>query len=635
VIVALLAAWSIPQAKAFGRLPFQVLLNADGSGQIFMNDQSSPEWKACKPDLTSCTLFAKGSFSTGDAPPETVFWGGEDLLTPLWKGNVHATAPPSVTGAVRADHVVTPIAAQWGGGWENDWDQLTLSICRTAAGQQCVTINHEGGVGECGAGGATLIDPAFAGWYLQVVDRRYGADTAFAGVGHPFYYWAPEVIGGPTVSVALVGKIAPATGPPRAGCSSPPPFSALITRKGSAEVGCPIVACHAELIARRDRISVRMVRRLVPAPGSGRGGSATLRLRPSALKRLPRGPVHFTVKINGRVLARRTLRLGRSPAKERRSTARSSASGKPEIHVSLNPDGSGTLTAEPAGAWEWKNCKADLTSCVAVGTGSQITTVGATEGTLFTATLNGRILISPRWDGNVHFAQPPSLRGTIAANEFVFLWNGDWRGGWPEQLGIAQLAACRNADGSDCITLSNTHGGCSSPGGVVLDPVLTGWYLRLAEQVEIIGSSPFHLHPEEEAPFPASAIASVAMLGQIAPATGPPSVKCSVPPQLGASISSAGVASIRCGLGCVAVLRGRSGARSASIKRDIPPMLFSLPAKELPRIRLPRGAIGRFSGRHTTLSLFLNGALAAHRKVPTATLLRVPVKPARSTSRAH
>jgi hypothetical protein len=129
-------------------------------------------------------------------------------------------------------------------------------------------------------------------------------------------------------------------------------------------------------------------------------------------------------------VARRTVRLGplplvaEYPAKPA-AIAKASVSGKPEIQVSPNPDGSGTLSVEPPGAWEWKNCALDLTHCTSVGTGTQISTAGAGEGTLFTATLEGRTLISPRWDGNVYFAQPPSLRGTIRANEFIFPWNGD------------------------------------------------------------------------------------------------------------------------------------------------------------------------------------------------------------------
>jgi hypothetical protein len=252
--------------------------------------------------------------------------------------------------------------------------------------------------------------------------------------------------------------------------------------------------------------------------------------------------------------------------------------------------------------------------------GSQISTGGAVSGTVFTATLAGRTLVSPEWDGNVYFAKGPSLRGTISANEFVAPENGDWRGGWPHQIGITQLAACRNADGSDCIVLSNYHFACVAnggehPAGTVLDPVLTGWYLRLAEQVEILGTAPVILHPEEEAPFTASGIATVAVLGRIDAASGPRTTDCGVPPQLQASISKFGIATVRCGLGCAARLEAKCGRRRARISATVPPMLFSLPAKKLPKLRFPSRKLRRLGGCRAHFTARLNGQVAARRTI--------------------
>jgi hypothetical protein len=304
---ALLAVGSANVADAVGGLPFQVLLNSDGSGQIFMNDGSSPDWKACRPDLTECVPFAKGNFDTGAAPPETVFWAGGNVLTPLWKGNVHSTVSPSVSGEVRANQVVTPVAGQWAGGWKDDYDELTLAICEKATGEDCLTVNHEGSEFECGGRGATLIDPAFAGWYLRITDHRYGSGTLFAGVGHPFYYREREPAPGPTVSVAVVGKIAPATGAPSVKCGPRPLISGSISRTGSASIECRVVGCHVKLIARRGRRAAKLVRRVPPSPGFTESPTEPLRFTPSALRRLGNGPVRLRLEIDSETVARRTV----------------------------------------------------------------------------------------------------------------------------------------------------------------------------------------------------------------------------------------------------------------------------------------------------------------------------------------
>jgi hypothetical protein len=312
--VALLAFGAgASSTQALGRLPFQVLLSADGSGQIFMNNGSRPSWQACRPDLSACTPFATGNFSTGGAPAETVFWAGGDLITPIWRGNVREAAPPSVQGRVRGNEVVAPVAGLWAGGWDNDYDDLSLSVCKTAAGERCLAIDYEGEEGDCGAGGAVLIDPAFAGRYLRVVDRRYGAGTLFAGVGHAAYYPLGEVETAATTAVAVVGKIAPATGPPSVECGPPPLFDASISGDGSAQVECSIVSCRAVLIARRGGRSARLERKLPATPLATNPQSVTLRLAASSLERLAGGPIRVTVKINGRAIARRTVKVGRLP----------------------------------------------------------------------------------------------------------------------------------------------------------------------------------------------------------------------------------------------------------------------------------------------------------------------------------
>jgi hypothetical protein len=297
--------------RALGGRPFQVLLNADGSGRIFMNNGARPSWNACRPDLTGCTPFAKGNFDTGNAPPETVFWAGGELSTPLWKGNLHEEAPPSVQGEVRGNKIVTPIAGQWAGGWADDYDALSLSICKTPAGEHCLQIDYELVRGGCGPRGAALIDPIFAGRYLQVVDYRYGSGTIFAGVGHPAYYPIPKVEPQATVSVAVVGKIAPATGPPKKQCGPPPLSTASIATDGSAEVTCQIVGCRATLIAQHGGKTVRVRRKLPLPPAYRLGTPVKLRLTHSALEQLGGGPLRIEVRVNGSIAARRTVKMPR------------------------------------------------------------------------------------------------------------------------------------------------------------------------------------------------------------------------------------------------------------------------------------------------------------------------------------
>jgi hypothetical protein len=295
-----------PAFAKLGNLPFQVLLNSNGSGSIFMNDGSTPAWKVCKPNLTDCAPFATGNFDTGGAPPGSVFSAGGKLVTPLWQGNLHETAPPSVRGKVRGNAVVTPAAGTWSGGWANDYDALDFSICMTRSGKHCLQVNHEGREKSCGPEGATLIDPAFAGRFLRVVDHRYGSGAIFVGVGHPPYFPTGNIEPSATVSTAIAGRIARPTGIPHARCGPSPLFTASISEDGSAQVTCVIVGCRAALIAQGQKDEVRTVRRLPPAP-YGSNSRTTLPLPQPAAEQLDSEPVQVTVELNGMKFARRII----------------------------------------------------------------------------------------------------------------------------------------------------------------------------------------------------------------------------------------------------------------------------------------------------------------------------------------
>ncbi len=295
----------------------QVLLNPDGSGRVFVQDGST-RWSACAPDLTACTPFATGSFDTAGAAPGTVFSAGDGTTTPLWKGNLSEVGPPSVEGEVRGNALVTAVAATWSGGWEGDFDLLSLSICTTPAGEHCLAVDEEmvRRSEQCSPPMATVLDPLFAGRYLEVVDRRYSRGAISAGIGHPAYYPVPKVEAGATVATAVVGRIAPASGPPSVKCGPAKLSGASIAEDGSAQVECQIARCSATLVAKRGRRTAQ-VGRTVPgtaehfeprAPLVG-AGATRLRLHPSAIEWLQGGPIAVTVEIDGLVAARRTVEI--------------------------------------------------------------------------------------------------------------------------------------------------------------------------------------------------------------------------------------------------------------------------------------------------------------------------------------
>lgn len=299
----------------------QALLNDDGSGRLFANTGGdSMPWESCSPDLTDCVPFGSGrEITTAGAPPDRVFRvgiGGSAGRSPLWRGNVASLGPPSVRGAIRANELVTPIPGQWSGGWEGEPDFMQLSACPTASGENCVTLTHSHFPGRCAEESAVL-DPAFVGDYLRVADLRAGAGPHYMlmyAVGSPFGLdlWVP----GPRLSAAIVGRIAPATGPRTATCGPPPLNSASISKTGVATVECGL-GCRAELIARYGRLKARGMRKLARERALPlRLGERPIPLRGPTKLKLPgwmsvgtgEGSVHLTVRIDGKPVARRSVK---------------------------------------------------------------------------------------------------------------------------------------------------------------------------------------------------------------------------------------------------------------------------------------------------------------------------------------
>jgi hypothetical protein len=312
-LVLMVGLSTVARADATETARIQAVLNADGSGGMVVNSQSnhvgeSWSWQACAPDDSGCTPFATGrSVVTGNAKPNTVFVAsandGPTARSPVWHGAVSPSTPPSVTGAVRANSLVTSVAGGWSGGWDGDFDQMQLAACTTPEGTNCTTLTDPNYHHGCGHE-AAVIDVAFTGSYLRVADHRLGVNTVFAqSVVASSPYGRPVWAAGPTTSVAVVGRIAPATGPRAAGCGPPPLLSATLSGHGVARVHCA-VACTIVLRAHRPLYRVRLERTLA-APGSAR-----VQLPMAAIRRLGLGRASFAVEVDGTLLAMRTVKFG-------------------------------------------------------------------------------------------------------------------------------------------------------------------------------------------------------------------------------------------------------------------------------------------------------------------------------------
>jgi hypothetical protein len=302
----------------------QAILSAYGTGEMIANSQTNPSgetwsWQTCKTDGTGCTAFPNGLANgqtahngqiagTVGAPSETVFKAvasdGPVATSPVWHGNVTPGAPPSVVGALRANALVTPVAGTWSGGWDGDFDQFQLAACVQPNGTNCITLTDPRAPGGCPKE-AAVIDPFFAGRYLRVADQRWGVNTYFAvqALGSP--YEGTAWLAGPSTSVAVVGQIAPATGPREASCGPGPPFSATISRTGVATVRCALL-CTLTLRAVHGRRTASTHATTLTRPLRPK----MLRLPSRARLRLGKGPAVFTVLLASHtLLARRTITL--------------------------------------------------------------------------------------------------------------------------------------------------------------------------------------------------------------------------------------------------------------------------------------------------------------------------------------
>ncbi len=124
--------------------------------------------------------------------------------------------------------------------------------------------------------------------------------SASAGQYGPPFPTPPVTPPGPPVTTPPVP--APPVRTPPASQFQPRAASAKLSTQGVATIRCS-VACHIVVRASRGSHHVRLAKTL------GASGTATVRLSKSALRRLGRGRVVLIVEVDGKQVAKRTVKV--------------------------------------------------------------------------------------------------------------------------------------------------------------------------------------------------------------------------------------------------------------------------------------------------------------------------------------
>lgn len=307
------------------------------------------------------------------------------------------------------------------------------------------------------------------------------------------------------------------------------------------------------------------------------------------------------------------------------------AARRMDLEVSIQPDGTGDLSAETSSTTvlplAWEVCEPDLTGCKPFARGRKIETSGAPVGSVFRVKdAGGETGISPEWLGPPKVLVPPRVVGIVQANQFVSPAQGLWSGGWKGENAEMQLSACATEAGApdECVTLTNPHyirvPGCSSINSFGLDPRFVGQYLRVADRQS---GAP---HPELDygvsgpgggEVWRRSRNTSVAIVGQITPAVSPPAGECGPPPPPTAALSAEGVARVECVAGCSVALVGTRNGHRQIVTRGIRAQSLLEPAPALEMI-LPRAALDRLGPGKIRLTVVIDGTRWAQRTIRTS-----------------
>jgi hypothetical protein len=289
-------------------------VGADGWGELIANPGGHPvTWERCAPE---CAPIDDGDaepqwLKVVDQPAGARFVATQDGVSAsseVWRGRLHATAPPVLEGEARVGALVRPLAAQWEGGWGREADWLQLQSCRTREGEGCVVLVDRIKFGDCEPGGARYVPETALGRWLQVVDVRIDRDQPFSLEG----YERPEGIRpnrptGPGFAVATFGPVQ--EGAPREGkCPGgvkpeiqylPSPYLPFAIL---ARVRCPL-GCSVAWTIRQGRRSVSGRRRL------GEEQATLVEIPRRSARRFRPGRATVRLRIDGRLHRARTVRL--------------------------------------------------------------------------------------------------------------------------------------------------------------------------------------------------------------------------------------------------------------------------------------------------------------------------------------
>lgn len=213
-----------PRVAVGDSVSIQAIFDDSGDpvvGANFVPDGSLAKatWEICEPERACRSAVSSGwTVQPGAEPAGTRFvaearYRGKSYSSAVtWHGRVRAVTPPRLLGDRKVGSVMTPIAAEWTGGWGNESDQLGVEACRFATGRDCKML----GGGELGCPDKSWrprLGGWFAGWYLFALDARMARDEACAGTGYfanaDLPVWKP----GPTI--ARSNTIGIVTGPRR------------------------------------------------------------------------------------------------------------------------------------------------------------------------------------------------------------------------------------------------------------------------------------------------------------------------------------------------------------------------------------------------------------------------------------
>jgi hypothetical protein len=296
----------------------QHIFNEDGYPDLNAGTEGSAgsrtfEWSICGPGVACVPISDFNgdaqSLEPGEVAPGTYFTvkatrGNATASTKskTWQGTVSALAPPGFKIPPTIGKPLFPSAADWRGGWGDDYNVLGVEACRNKNATRCETVwapdedypysNKRPALG-----------PYYAGWYLFSTNKRYAAETAFGGVGHFDAAGVPPIEASPTTVRSLpFGPIAPNK------------YSAVIPAKATVRRGRVVVArVHCPVRCRARFSSNISVSRSYYQDSGSREFKGTVELRAKVLDEVKRATVKTRVWIDHGLAARGSSRIARLP----------------------------------------------------------------------------------------------------------------------------------------------------------------------------------------------------------------------------------------------------------------------------------------------------------------------------------